>query len=66
MAGAPCELDSDCGIAGLCGFTPGEPAAFQRGGNFAFGDASGVFALSVGGGASLWTQHPYFGFRCGR
>ncbi len=65
--GRVCATDKDCPDA-TCGFIhpPGEPAAFQRGGSYATGTGSGVFTLSVGGGAHLWSQHPYFGFRCAR
>jgi formylglycine-generating enzyme required for sulfatase activity len=64
-AGARCMADADC-PGSQCGSPLGEPAAFQRGGNYQFGTYSGVFALSVGGGSELWTEHPYFGFRCAR
>jgi formylglycine-generating enzyme required for sulfatase activity len=63
-ANLPCTSNAECDGA-KCGAIS-EPAAFQRGGSHSFGQYSGVFSLSVGGGARLWTQHPYFGFRCAR
>lgn len=64
---AQCQK-GDCGreAKGRCGAPPGEPAAYRRGGDFATGVYSGVFALTVGGDSGLSGGTNAYGFRCAR
>lgn len=74
--GIPCTTDANCS-GGTCSMgdyarigssttVTGEPAAYQRGGNYGWGTNSGIFAVGAGGTVQLWATHPYFGFRCAR